>query len=132
MGSPRSYYSFEDQILLQVKHRRRASYPSFLATTDDEETREEDKHPQPRRRPKITSVKLRTAYTTAVKQGIWPHELVFIPDGQPATFQSLSCLAFVNGYLSIMAQQMDIIRNQMATHLQESMEDGEIFGWPVV
>ena len=58
-----------------------------------------------------------------------PIELVFTPDGQLATYQSLSCMAFINGYLSIMAQQTDIIRNQMASHLHELMEDGEIFGW---
>ena len=65
--------SFEDQIQVCVEHHRRASYPSFLATIDEEEDREEDKHPQPKRKLKITSGKLRTADTTAVKQVIWPH-----------------------------------------------------------
>ena len=41
-------------------------------------------------------------------------------------------MAFVNGYLSIIARLMVTIRNQMATHLEELMEDGEIFRWPVV
>ena len=31
-----------------------------------------------------------------------------------------------------MAQQTFIIRNQMATHLQEQLGDGEIFRWPIV
>ena len=74
--------SFEDQIQLWVEHCRRASYPSFLATTDDEEAGEEDKKHQLRRSPKITSGKLMTVDTTAVKQVIWPHELGFTPDGE--------------------------------------------------
>ena len=67
--------------------------------------------------------------TTAVKQVLWPHELVFTPDSLPAIYNSI---AFVNGYLSIMALPMDILRHKMASHLQEMMEDGETFGWLVV
>ena len=93
----------EDQVRLCVEHHRKASYTPFLAPTDDEETREEERQPQPRRRPRITSGKLRTADTTAVKQVIWLHGLVFTPVGQPATYQNLSFVAFDNGYISIMA-----------------------------
>ena len=121
--------SLEDQVWLPVEHHRRASYTTFLAPTDDEVTREEERQPQSRRRPRITSGTLGTADTTTVQQVIWPHELVFTPDGQPATYHNLSFMAVVNGYFSIMAQQMDTIRNQMATHLQELTEDGEIFGF---
>ena len=39
----------------------------------------------------------------------------------------MSCMSFVNEYLSIMTLQMDIPRNKMAIHLQEMMEDGETF-----
>ena len=46
----------------------RASYPSFLATTDDESDGEEEEQVQPRRRTKITSGKLETADTTAVSR----------------------------------------------------------------
>ena len=81
-------------------HYRRASYTAFLAPIDDEETGEEERQPQPRRGPGITFGKLRTVDTTAVKQVIWPHELVFTPDGQPATYQNRFCMAFVNVYLS--------------------------------
>ena len=41
-------------------------------------------------------------------------------------------MAFVNGYMSIMALQTDIIINNMAIRLQEIMEDGETFQWQVV
>ena len=31
-----------------------------------------------------------------------------------------------------MSLQKDTLRDKMAIHLQEMMEDGETFGWPVV
>ena len=49
--------------------------------------------------------------TTAVKQVPWCHELIFTPEDQPTVYNSISCMAFVNGYLSIMALQTDILRN---------------------
>ena len=81
------------------------SYKPFKDHIDEEETGEEEKQPPPRRRPRIISGKLRTDETTAVNQVIWPHELVFTPDGQPVTYQNMSFMPFVNGYLSIMARQ---------------------------
>ena len=75
----------------------RSSYPSFLAIIDDELNGDEEEHPQLRRRTKTTSGKLRTADTTAVKQVLWPQELVFTPEGKPAIYNSMSCTAFVNG-----------------------------------
>ena len=106
----------------------RAPYPSFGATIDDEE---EDQL-QPRRRTKITSGKMRTTDTTAVKEVLCTHKLVLTPDGQPATYESLSCMAFVNDYFSIMALQMDTMRSKMAIDLHEMMEYGETFRWLVV
>ena len=41
-------------------------------------------------------------------------------------------MAFVNGYLTIISLQKDTLRDKMAIHLQQIMEDGETFGWPVV
>ena len=71
----------------------RASYPSFLANTDIESDGEEEEQPQVTRRSKITSGKLRTADTTAVKQVLWPHELVFTPEGRPAVYDTMSSMA---------------------------------------
>ena len=124
--------NIEDQVCLWVAHRMKASYSPFRAIIDDELDRKEVEQPQPRRMTKLTCGKLRTADTTAVKKVLWPHELVFTPDCQPATYESLSCMAFVNGYISIMDLQTVTIRNKMTIHLQEIMEDGEIFGWSVV
>ena len=88
--------SIKKQVRIWVAQRMRASYPSLLAATDDEPDGKEEEQPQPRRT-QITSGKLRTMDTTAVKHVLWPHELVFTPDGQPAVYDSISCMAFVNG-----------------------------------
>ena len=56
-----------------------------------------------------------------------PHQRV-----EPAVYDSMSSMAFVNGYLAIMSLQKDTLRDKMAIHLQEMMEDGETFRWPVV
>ena len=41
-------------------------------------------------------------------------------------------MAFMNGYLSVMALESQDIKPRMLTHLQEIMEDGEACGWPVI
>ena len=109
----------------------RASYPSFLGNTDDKSDGEEEEQLQVTRRSKITSGKLRSADTTAVKQVLW-HELVFTPEGRPVVYESMSSMAFVNRYFTIMSLQKDTLRDKMAIRLQEMMEDGETFRWPVV
>ena len=63
---------------------------------------------------------------------MWPHEYVFIPEGQPTAYESLSIMAFVTGYLTIMDLQSAALRRKMSAHLKEIMEDGETFGWPMV
>ena len=105
--------NIDDQVWLWVVHHMSASYSSFRAIINDESDVKEEAQPQLRRRTKLTSGKLRTMDTTAVKEVLWPHELVFTPDGQPAIYESLSSMAFVNGYFSTMALQKDTIRNKM-------------------
>ena len=121
--------SMEEQVRMQVEQQMRSSHPS-LAITDNEMDGDEDQLPATRRS-SITSGKLRSADTTAIKKVLWLHELVFTPEGQPAVYKSLSAMAFINGYLTIMSLLKDSLRYKMAVHLQE-IEDGETFGWPVV
>ena len=47
-------------------------------------------------------------------------------------YESMSSLAFVSGYMTIMDLQPEPIRKLMWVHLKELMEDGECFGWPTV
>ena len=53
-------------------------------------------------------------------------------EGQPSEYESMSSMAFVIGYITIMDLQSDPIRNPMWAHLRDLMHDGECFGWPIV
>ena len=39
---------------------------------------------------------------------------------------------FTNGYLSVLAEESDIHKTLMLQHLQELVEDSEVYGWSVV
>ena len=41
-------------------------------------------------------------------------------------------MAFVNGYLTVMAIESVQIKLRMLTHLQELMDDVQDYGWPTV
>ena len=84
--------NIEHQVWLRVTHRMRAPYSSSWATTDDESDGKEEEQPHPRRRAKKTSGRLITMDTTTIKQVLWFHELVFKPECQPASYESLSCM----------------------------------------
>ena len=75
------------------------------------------------------SGKLRSANTAAVHRVIFPHEYVYTPDGQPAMYESMSSMAFVSGYMTIMDLQPEPLSKLMSAHLKEIME---CFGWPMV
>ena len=124
--------STDKQVRIQVEQWARSSHPPFLAITDDEADGEKEEQLPVTRGVTTTSGKLRSADTTAINKVLWAHELIFTPEGQATTYESLSAMAFDNGYLTIMSLQKDALRIKMATHLQEMMEDGETFGWPLV
>ena len=50
---------------------------------------------------------------------------------QPCIYEQLSSMAFVNGYLTVMLRETPHIKALMLDYIQELMEDGERYGWPV-
>ena len=44
---------------------------------------------------------------------------------QPALYEEMNSMAFVNGYLSVMALEMEKVKVRILNHLQEMMEYGE-------
>ena len=63
--------------------------------------------------------------------GSRPHEVIYSPSAQQAIYEQLSSMAFVNSYLTVMFREHPYIKALMLNHLQELMEDGEHYGWPV-
>ena len=47
-------------------------------------------------------------------------------------YGELSVMAFVQGYLIVMDSQPQDTKECMNSHLQDPMEDGEAYRWPVV
>ena len=95
----------------QVSHR------PCLAITDDEMDGEPEEQLTTTWRGHIMSGKLISADTTAINKVLWHNKLIFTPEGQPATYERLSAMAFINGYLTIMSLQKDVLRVHMAAHL---------------
>ena len=57
---------------------------------------------------------------------------MFTHEGQPAAYESVSTMAIVTVYLTIIDLQPEPLRKKMSDHLKELMEDGETFMWPMV
>ena len=81
---------------------------------------------------KGNSGNLKTADTTVVHHITWPHEVTYTTSRQPAVYEELSSMAFVNGYLTVMAREPEQVTCKMLLHLQELMEDEEAYSWPAV
>ena len=67
-----------------------------------------------------------------VHQDTWPHEVFYSPSAQPAIYDQLSSMAFVDRYITVMSIESPHIKVLMLNHLQELREEGEHYGWPVV
>ena len=90
----------EEQVRIRIKHRSRSFHSPLLAITDDEMDGEVGVVLSAPRKGQTTSAKLRSADTYAIHQVMWPHELIFTPEGEHAAYESLSIMAFVKGFLT--------------------------------
>ena len=75
--------------------------PTAMMNMDDDSP-DEQRTTQSRKHQKAVSGKLRTADNTVVKVITWPHELIYTPACQPANYEDLSPMLFVNGYLDVL------------------------------
>ena len=103
----------QNRIWNMVEHRVNMAHVPALAMTDDEMDGEEEVMPQASRGATRTSGKIRSANTSTVHKVIWPHEYVYTLEGQPSAYESLSSMAFVTGYMTIMDLQSYPIRKHM-------------------
>ena len=61
----------------------------------------------------------------ATKRITWPHEVVYTSQGQPAIYEELNTVLYVNGYITVL---MEEVKEHMLQYLQELMEDAEAYG----
>ena len=52
--------------------------------------------------------------------------------GQAPVYKDMSLALFSNGYLAIVVEESNSVRNIMLMHLQELFEDVKIYGWMVL
>ena len=62
----------------------------------------------------------------------WPHEGVYTADGKPAVYGDLTLTAFVRGYLMVLGTENARIKAHMSQHLEDLMEDSDLYGWTKV
>ena len=103
---------------------------STYPLTDDEPVSEEEEeahHTHKKRR--LKSCKIHTMDSLVVKKVKWPHEMVFTNPGQPPVYDKMSPALFMNGYmyLAILTEETDTNISHMPSHLQELMEDSEVY-----
>ena len=126
------FHRIEEQVHRRVAEHLRGALPDYLHITDDNSGADDEALAQPRKEHKWTSRKLRRVDTMVINQVTWPHELIYTHSDQPAIYDQLSSMAFVNGYLAVMALESDQVKMRMLAHLQEMMEDRETYGWCMV
>ena len=52
--------------------------------------------------------------------------------GQSAIYEEMSSVLFVNGYLTVMAEELEEVKSHMLRHLQELMADEKAYGWTCI
>ena len=100
-----------------------AAHHPALAITNNETDGEEEARPQTSKGAAGSSGNLHSANTSAKHTVIWPHEYVYTPEGQLSDYESMSSLAFVEGYIIIMDMQPDSTRKHMWVHPRDLMRD---------
>ena len=75
----------------------------------------------------------RTGATLIKKRIPWPQEGMYSADGKPATYWDLTLAALVQGYIMVHEMEPDTrTKAFMSCHLEDLMEDSDLYGWPRV
>ena len=54
-----------------------------------------------------------------IKRVVWLHEVVYTTQGQPPVYSDMSLALFVNGYLTVLAEEAEEKKPILLQHLQE-------------
>ena len=119
-----AFLEIADEVRARVASRLRGAPALFLMTMDDD---------TPARRKKgIKSGMLDTADTPVLKRFTRLHEVVYTSAGQPAVYEEMNSVLFVNGYLTVMVDESEELKPHMLRHLQELIGDDKAYGWESV
>ena len=90
-------HGMEDQVHARIADRLRQVPAKNFPMIDDESDADDMAQAQVRRKPKGVSGKLHMADTTVVLHVTWPPEVIYMSSGQPAIYDELDSMAFING-----------------------------------
>ena len=80
--------------------------------TTDTSSNEDDLALTRRHKKPLKPGKMRACDIQVIRNVEWPHELVYMVEGKPAKYETLSVPLFVTGYIKIMDEQKPDIKNQ--------------------
>ena len=111
---------------MQVNQCLRGVPTPFLWT--DKDTASEDKKPaHPHMRRAMKSGKIHTKDSYVTRQVRWPHEMVFTAHGKPPVYSDIALhFSQTDTFQSV------VTKEYIYVHLQELMEDVEVYVWRVV
>ena len=95
-----------------VNHLKGA--PTLYIVTDDDTASEDEEAPPTHMKWGLKSSKCRIADSLVTKQIVWPHEVVYTSQGQPAVYSELSVALFVSGYFTVLAEVCEDIKDHYA------------------
>ena len=58
--------------------------------------------------------------------------MVYTAQGQPPIYADMSFALFTNTFMCVAAAESVVVKDYIYSHLQELMEDVEVYGWKVV
>ena len=70
--------------------------------------------------------------TYVTKHVQWPHEMFFTTQGQATVYSDISIALFTNAYLAAVTGDSMSNKKHILVHLQELMEDVEVYWWRIV
>ena len=104
--------------------------PLLEETTSQDSSSSEEEQITRRKKKTLKSGMDCTGATLFKKRINWPHDVLYSADGKPAVYSDLTVAAFVWGYLIVVNYEMaNQIKAQMTQHLEELMENTDLYGW---
>ena len=115
-----------EEVRARVVNWLRAT-PALPVHRDEETASEDELEPYRRRKRALKSGKIRTVDTLVTGKITCPHEVVYNSQGQPDVYDDMSTALFANGYPSVLGEECNEVNGYMLAHLQEVMEDADVY-----
>ena len=125
-ADPEGYTDVSEAVRTRVaSHLRGASAPFDFA--DNVFVSKDEEPLSSHKKRGLKSGKVKTTDAMVMKRGVWPHEVVYTSEEQQPVYSVMSIALFINGYLTVLAEEAEDKKAFLLQHLQALMEDSEIY-----